>query len=275
VTDQHDFAFISSLMRRHSSIVLEPGKEYLVESRLQPLAQRTGTGSVSGLVAQLQADPDGGLCEQVIDAMTICETSWFRDRIPFEALTEHVLPSLAATDRPRELRIWSAGCASGQEAYSLAMTAHEWLRGAPGWSVSVLATDRSDSLVSRARDGRYSQLDVNRGLPVTALMRYFDRQGAHWRVREEVRDLVEFRRLNLAGPFDGVPVMDVVFLRNVLIYFDLDTKRDVLRKVARILRPGGVLFLGAGETTLHLGAEFEQRAVGGALCYQPARGAAT
>lgn len=273
MTDAQDYAYISDLLRAHSSMVLEPGKEYLVESRLLPLARTAADGSVAGLVAQLQADPNSGLEELVVDAMTITETSWFRDKVPFDALAKRYLPDIAAREKPREVWIWSAGCATGQEVYSLAMTVTDWLREQPMWRATVLGTDRSRKLLERARHGAYSQLEVNRGLPVSALMRYFEREGPHWRICDEVRAVTEFRQLNLAHSFEGMPPMDVVFLRNVLIYFDVPTKRRVLEKVSRVLRPGGLLFLGAGETTLHLSLDFERRDVGGAVCYQVSEGA--
>lgn len=275
MSDQREFAFISDLMRRHSSMVLEPGKEYLLESRLLPLARTAADGSLSGLVAELKRRPDSGLQELVVDAMTISETSWFRDRLPFDALRDHVLPELARTQAPRELHLWSAGCASGQEVYSLAMVVEDWLREHPTWTASILGTDRSRSLLQRAREGTYSQVEVNRGLPIVALTRHFERDGAQWRVSARIRGMVELRQLNLSENLRRLPPMDVIFLRNVLIYFDVDTKREVLRRVAGVLRPGGLLFLGASETTLHLGVNFERCDVGGAVCYRVSGGASS
>jgi chemotaxis protein methyltransferase CheR len=215
------------------------------------------------------------LQELVVDAMTISETSWFRDRLPFDALRDHVLPELARTIAPRELQLWSAACATGQEVYSLAMVVDEWLQEHPMWTARVLGTDRAQSLLDRARTGVYSQLEINRGLPVAALMRHFDRNGTQWRICDRVRRLVELRQINLGGSIRGLPPMDVIFLRNVLIYFDVDTKREVLRRVAEVLRPGGLLFLGASETTLHLGLDFERCDIGGAVCYRVSGGASS
>ncbi|MFL6136498.1 MAG: CheR family methyltransferase [Frankiaceae bacterium] len=265
-----DFDYIAQLVRRRSAIVLEPGKEYLVESRLLPVARRTGDGSVSELVARLRTQPDDGLQHEVVDAMTTNETSWFRDRHPFDALASRILPDLLARRAAqREISIWSAGCSSGQEPYSIAMILHGQMSLHPGWQVSILATDLSREMLAKARAGRYGQLEVNRGLPATMLVSHFDRAGIEWVVKDRLRQLVEFRPLNLAEPVGPVlPRFDVVFLRNVLIYFDHETKRRVLAQVRRVLRPDGYLFLGGAETTLNVDDAFMPVQYDRATCYR-------
>lgn len=265
-----DFAFVSNLVRRRSAIVLEPGKEYLVEARLLPVARKVGADGLGALVNMLQQQPESSpLHGQVIDALTTNETSWFRDRHPFDSVSDHILPEVISEGRPdRTFRIWSAACSSGQEAYSLVMTLNDRLVMHPGWRLDVLATDLSAEILDQARAGVYSQLEVNRGLPAPMLVRHFDRQGAAWRIKDSLRKCVTFRAMNLAAPFPTIPQMDVVMLRNVLIYFNTDTKRQVLAQVRRVLRPGGYLFLGAAETTLNIDESFERVQLGRATGYR-------
>jgi chemotaxis protein methyltransferase CheR len=265
-----DFAFVSSLVRRRSAIVLEPGKEYLVEARLLPVARKVGADGLAGLVSMLQRTPESNpLYGQVIDALTTNETSWFRDRHPFDAITEHVLPKVISDGRPdRTFRIWSAACSSGQEAYSLIMTLNDRLVMHPGWRLDMLATDLSAEILDQAKAGVYSQLEVNRGLPAPMLVRHFERRGAAWQIKDSLRKSVTFRAMNLAQPFPSVPQMDVIMLRNVLIYFDIATKRQVLAQMRRVLRPGGLLFLGAAETTLNLDENYERVQLGRATAYR-------
>jgi chemotaxis protein methyltransferase CheR len=250
------FAYVRELVQRRSAIYLEAGKEYLVESRLQPIVQASGEGTLDRLVARLRSSPEGSLHAQVVEAMTTNETSWFRDRHPYEALESVILPDLlSCRARERRLTVWSAATASGQEAYSIAMVLHERLLDAdPSWDVRVLASDLSEEMVRRTRAGRYSQLEVNRGLPAARLVKHFSRAGTTWQVNEPLRRLVEVRQLNLAAPFPPLPPIDVTFLRNVLIYFQADSRRHILQRVRRVLRPGGYLVLGAAETTLDVDA---------------------
>jgi chemotaxis protein methyltransferase CheR len=268
--DASDFDYIAQLVWRRSAIVLEPGKEYLVESRLTPIARRVGGEAISDLVARLQSHPEDQLHFEVVDAMTTNETSWFRDRLPFDALSAHILPELLEKrSRERRINIWSAGCSSGQEPYSIAMILANGLAMHPGWTTNILATDLSDEMLVKARRGRYGQLEVNRGLPAQMLVSNFERSGMEWEVRETVRQMVEFKPLNLARPFDNVvPSMDVVFLRNVLIYFDTETKKQVLKRVRSVLRPDGYLFLGGAETTLNVDEAFEPVQFDRATCYR-------
>jgi chemotaxis protein methyltransferase CheR len=264
---QSDFAFVSALVRREASIVLAPGKEYLVEARLIPVARLVGAAGVSEFLADLQRRPNPVNQRRIIDALTTNETSWFRDREPFTALTDVVLPELVkARGSTRKIRLWSAASSSGQEAYSLAITLQESLP--PGWSYEIVGSDISTEMIKRAELGEYSQVEVNRGLPASQLVQYFERAGAHWRVTPGLRRNVSFKLMNLTAPLAPMPPFDVIFLRNVLIYFDVATKKTVLRNVARLLRPDGWLFLGAAETTIGIDDNYERVAAGRTSAYR-------
>jgi chemotaxis protein methyltransferase CheR len=264
-----DFDWIAQLVWQRSAIVLEKGKEYLVESRLAPLARKTGAETVSEFVTRLMAKPDSSLISEVIDAMTTNETSWFRDHYPFQAMQSHVLPELTRNrGRQRTLRIWSAGCSSGQEPYSIAMVAQDHFALHPGWAIDIIGSDLSDVMLEKARNARYGQLEVNRGLPVAMLVRHFERLGTEWQLRPEIRRMVTFQNLNLAQPIASMGTFDVIFLRNVLIYFDADTKRGIFEQVKRMLRPDGYLFLGGSETTLNVDPDFEPVMYDRATCYR-------
>ena len=262
-----DFAFVANLVRREAAIVLAPGKEYLVEARLIPVARKVGAAGVSDFLAALQRRPNAEHQRLVIDALTTNETSWFRDREPFTALTDVVLPELVRSRASaRKLRLWSAASSSGQEAYSLAITLQEALP--PGWSYEIIGSDISGEMIRRAEAGEYSQVEVNLGLPASQLVQYFERAGAHWRVVPSLRRNVSFRLMNLTTPLPALGAFDIVFLRNVLIYFDVQTKRTVLRNVARLLRPDGLLFLGAAETTIGIDDNYERVAAGRTSAYR-------
>ncbi len=268
-----DFGYISTLVRQESAIVLEPGKEYLVEARLMPLARRAGVSGVSDIVRRLQQEPRGALRDQVVEAMTTNETSWFRDRVPFTALSDSVLPDLMSKrTTERTLNIWCAACSSGQEPYTIAMLLSD-IPSLAGWRTSILATDLSEEMLTKARAGRYSQLEINRGLPAQLLVRHFERSGAEWAVKAPLKSVVSFRPMNLATQWPTLPAMDVVFLRNVLIYFDVETKRSILERMRRVLRPDGYLFLGAAETTLNVHPAYERVTLNGATVYKLTRGA--
>jgi chemotaxis protein methyltransferase CheR len=264
-----DFDYIRDVVRKQSAIVLEPGKEYLVESRLLPIARDTG-GSIAALVSQMRREPAGVLTAKVVDAMTTNETSFFRDNHPFEALAKHVVPDLVRTRAAeRRLSFWCGASSSGQEPYTIAMVLRDALAGHPGWTTSLLATDLSAEMLARTKAARYSQLEVNRGLPVTMLVKHFDKVGTEWVVKPELRSTVQTRPLNLAVPFPAMGPFDVVFLRNVLIYFDTPTKKAVLDRVRRVLRPGGYLFLGGAETTLTIDDAWERVVLDRATAYRP------
>jgi chemotaxis protein methyltransferase CheR len=264
---QAEFTFVSQLVRKEASIVLAPGKEYLVEARLIPVAREVGAQSVNDFLTELQRRPNPLNQRRIVDALTTNETSWFRDREPFAALTDVVLPELIkARASTRKLRFWSAASSSGQEAYSLAMLLSENLP--PGWNYEIMGTDISTEMVKRAETAEYSQVEVNRGLPASQLVQYFERAGAHWRITPALRRNVSFRLMNLTAPLPALQPFDVVFLRNVLIYFDVAVKRTVLQNVSRLLRPDGWLFLGAAETTIGIDDNYERVAAGRTSAYR-------
>jgi chemotaxis protein methyltransferase CheR len=264
---QTEFSYVSQLVRKEASIVLAPGKEYLVEARLIPVARAVGSPSVTDFLADLQRRPNPINQRKIIDALTTNETSWFRDREPFAALTDVVLPELVkARASSRKVRLWSAASSSGQEAFSLAITMQERLP--PGWNYEIMGTDISTEMVKRAEAAEYSQVEVNRGLPAAQLVQYFERAGAHWRITPQLRRNVSFRLMNLTTPLPAMQPFDVIFLRNVLIYFDVAVKRTVLQNVARLLRPDGWLFLGAAETTIGIDDNYERVAAGRTSAYR-------
>ncbi|MDZ4672895.1 MAG: protein-glutamate O-methyltransferase CheR [Gemmatimonadota bacterium] len=265
-----EFDFLRALIRDRSAIVLDPGKEYLVESRMLPLLRSERLGSIAALVAALRAAPRGELERKVVEAMTTNETSWFRDVHPFNALRSDFLPALlTARAAERKLRFWSTACSSGQEAYSLTITLAEYFPQLRDWDVQILATDLSREMVERAQQGRYGQLEINRGLPAPHVVRYFERQGVHWQVKPELRRLVRARQINLIEAWPALPRFDVILLRNVLIYFDLETKRGILRRARQALRPDGVLFLGSAETTFMVDDGWERLSTSGSVAYRP------
>lgn len=254
-----DFAFVCRLVRDRSAIVLEAGKEYLVEARLTPVARKYQLGSLGELVARLRSPAEQELRTRVVEAMVTTETSFFRDLAPFEGLRKTVLPELiAARGTERRLNVWSAACSSGQEPYSAAILLRDHFPELAAWRVSILATDLSADILAKAREGLYSQVEANRGLPAAALVKHFRQEGSGWRVSDEVRRAVEFREMNLTRLWPALPKMDVVLLRNVMIYFDVDTKRAILSRVAKVLRPDGYLILGAAETTMNLDDSFRR-----------------
>jgi chemotaxis protein methyltransferase CheR len=266
-----DFTFVTQMVRQRSSIDLKPGKEYLVESRLAPIARSLGA-DLGGLVSRLRHG-DEPLRESVVDALTTNETSFFRDARPFDTFVEHLLPEVVTDARGHQVTIWSAACSSGQEAYSLAMLLLEWKAAHPGWTARIIGTDISPTMVERARAATYSQIEVNRGMRAPYLVKYFDQVGREWVVRQPVRELCRFERGNLALPAMNVPTCDIVFLRNVLIYFDVETKRTVLSNVRKVLRPGGFLVLGGAESTLNLDGAFQRMELGKAVVFRHTGGA--
>jgi len=259
------FTFVADLVRSRSAIHLAPGKEYLVESRLLPLARRRGV-SVDEYVRSQRTRPDQLESEMIVEALTTNETSWFRDALPFQSLTDHILPEVTSRLLPAApLRIWSAACSTGQEPYSIAMVLRERLGTR---RAEITATDLSNEVLDKAKSGLYSQLEVNRGLPVTYLVKHFTKSGAQWQIADDVRSMVRFSKHNLlSAPPAGGP-FDIVFLRNVLIYFDVEVKRDILRRLRPQMRPGGFLVLGAAETTVGIDDAWTRVQVGRSSIYQ-------
>jgi chemotaxis protein methyltransferase CheR len=264
-----EFDYIRRLVLDQSAIVLEEDKQYLAESRLWPLARREGFDSISSLVGCLATRRSDGLHRKVVEAMTTNETSFFRDFHPFEALRKSILPELLLKRASnKELSFWSAACSSGQEPYSLVLLLQEHFPILTGWSLRIIATELSTEMLARARVGRYSQLEVNRGLPASLLVKYFRQHGSEWQIREDLRDRVEFLVLNLAEPWLLLPPMDVILLRNVLIYFGVETKKRILTRVRQLLKPDGFLFLGGAETTFNLDDAFERVQFDRTICYR-------
>jgi chemotaxis protein methyltransferase CheR len=269
ITDTN-FKFIQDFARDTAAIVLEPGKEYLVESRLAPIARQTGFNTLDDFINQLRTDPKATLFhEQVIDAITTNETSFFRDFHPFEALRHHVLPRLIEQRAGvKRLKIWSAASSTGQEIYTIAMIILEHFPQLRDWDVSILGTDLSPTVLAQAKEGVYSQLEVNRGLPAPFLMKYFTQVGDKWAIKEDVKKLAEFRQMNLVKPWPILPVFDVVFIRNVMIYFDVESKKGILKRIRQCLQPQGYLFLGTAETTLNIDPELMPAVLGKTTVYQ-------
>jgi chemotaxis protein methyltransferase CheR len=242
-----DLEQVSVLVARESGVVLGEEKGYLIRSLLAPLAEGHG-GTLGSLLEHVEADHTGALAQEIVEALLNHETWFFRDPKVFDTLAHDVLPELASRGR-FPIRVWSAGCASGQEPYSVAMAIEERLPRLLD-HVEVWASDLSERALARARDGRYTQLEVNRGLPASLLVRHFEEDGEDWRVRAALKERVRFGRLNLAAPWPPLPEMDVILIRNVLMYFGEETRVEVLERVHRLLRPDGYLFLGAAEGTL-------------------------
>jgi len=270
---EEDFEYLRELMRLRAAIVLDRGKEYLALSRLEPVARDHGLTTVSELVGRLrQRELTSALHDQVIDALTTNETTFFRDYNPWESLRTLVLPELLKRkERTRTLAIWSAGCSSGQEPYSIAMSIREHFPELLTWQLSIFGTDISASVLARARRGRYGQLEVNRGLPAHLLVRHFTRAGMEWEIEEPIRRMVRFERHNLNGTWPSMPPFDLVLMRNVMIYFEMEAKRRVLAKMHGQLAPHGYLLLGASETTYSLSDEFIREPDGRTAWYRPVR----
>jgi chemotaxis protein methyltransferase CheR len=246
-----DFDYVRGIVRQHSAIALDDNKAYLAETRLVALANQEGISSVSELVARLRVDPAHPLRQKVVEAMTTNETSFFRDIHLFDAIQRFLFPELVRSRaRTRNLRIWSAACSTGQEPYSLAMLLRDHFSDLQSWQVSIQASDLSTEVLDRARAGKYSQLEVNRGIPAHLLIRYFERHGLYWSVVPNIKQMIQFKVINLIDQWPTMVPMDLIMLRNVLIYFDTESKRRVLDRMAELLAPDGYLILGASETTL-------------------------
>jgi chemotaxis protein methyltransferase CheR len=264
-----EFDFVRQLVHARAAITLEPGQEYLVESRLGTCARTEGFGTLPALIDRLRRGPDDDLHRRAVEAMTNNETLFFRDPRPFAMLKNAILPELVARRAAtRRLHIWSAACSTGQEPYSLAILLEEQLPSLAGWDVRVLATDISRAALARARAGRYTQFEIDRGVPPRFLARYFARQGNTWEVGAVLRRRLAYEELNLAHPWPGFPPFDLIVMRNVLIYLDGATRKQILARAARALSPGGYLMLGGSETLAGADADFEGVSFDGAGCYR-------
>ncbi len=252
-----DFDFISAMLKKRSGLVLSRDKMYLLESRLNPVARRYRLANLEALVGEVRRGTNMRLVDDVVESMTTNESFFFRDIRPFDQFRENVLPALLDARRAcRKIRIWSAACSSGQEPYSLAMILAEAAEQLRGWKVEIVATDLSREMLAKARAGVYSQFEVQRGLPVRMLVKYFQQDGDKWTIAPELRAMVNYREYNLLDELTMLGRFDVIFCRNVLIYFDQETKSTVLGRVSSILEEDGYLFLGGAETVLGVSSAF-------------------
>ena len=263
-------AFLATFLKRRSGVVVDQSKAYLIEARLLPVMRQRAIPDFEALVERVRSSRDPALEQDVLNAMMTHETSFFRDRSPFETV-RRILPDLLRRRAvSRHLVLWSAAASSGQEAYSLAMLMNEHFRDSlAGWSVRILATDFSEPVLTRARQGLYSDLEVARGLPAELRDRYFVRLQGKWSISHDCRRFVEFRRMNLLDPWQGVPPCDIAFLRNVLIYFDIPTRLSILEKMRKTVRPDGALFLGGAETMLGVCDTYDRVEGAGCSYYRP------
>jgi chemotaxis protein methyltransferase CheR len=251
-----DYEFLRRLLKERSGLDLSADKQYLVESRLIPLARRAGLPGIAELVAKIKTGAEA-LTSDVVEAMTTNETFFFRDKIPFDHLREAILPALAqARASRRALRIWCAASSTGQEPYSIAMCVKEFA-GLSGWRVEIVATDLSQEVLEKSKAGIYSQFEVQRGLPIHMLVKYFTQTGELWQLNADIRAMVQHRQLNLLQDFSHLGTFDLIFCRNVLIYFDQDTKVGIFDRLARMLESDGVLALGAAESVVGISDAFK------------------
>ena len=257
-----DYDYLRKLLKERSGLVLSADKQYLVESRLLPLARKAGAAGLSELVSRLKESHAEALVIDVVEAMTTNESFFFRDKLPFDLFRDTIMPALlAARAAHRRIRIWCAAASTGQEPYSLAMALKEMAASVAGWRIEIIATDLSGEVLEKAKAGIYSQFEVQRGLPIQLLIKYFTQIGDTWQIAPEIRAMVQFRPLNLLNDFAQLGTFDIVFCRNVLIYFDQDTKIDVFERICRSTERDGYLVLGAAETV-----------VGLTDCFQPVAG---
>jgi chemotaxis protein methyltransferase CheR len=253
-----DYDFLRKRLKERSGLVLSADKQYLVESRLLPVARKAGFAGLGELVDALRLGNAEALMTEVVEAMATNESYFFRDKIPFDQFRSTIMPALlAARQNTRTIRIWCAAASTGQEPYSLAMSLREMGRELAGWHIEIAASDLSNEVLEKARQGVYSQFEVQRGLPIQLLIKYFAQAGDVWQIAPEIRAMVKFRQLNLLSDLSVMGRFDLIFCRNVLIYFDQQTKIDVLNRLARITASEGYLVLGSAETVVGLTDSFK------------------
>jgi chemotaxis protein methyltransferase CheR len=252
-----DYEYLRKFLKDRSGLDLSADKQYLVESRLIPLARKAGLAGIDELVAQIK-NGSTAIASEVVEAMTTNETFFFRDKLPFDHLRDTVMPEmLQARASRRSLRIWCAASSTGQEPYSIAMCLKEMGAQLSGWRVEIIATDLAQSVLEKCKAGIYSQFEVQRGLPIQMLVKYFKQTGEMWQLNPDIRAMTQFRQLNLLQDFAHLGTFDIVFCRNVLIYFDQDTKINVFKRLAKVMEPDGFLALGAAETVVGLTDAFK------------------
>jgi chemotaxis protein methyltransferase CheR len=256
---QEEFDYLRDMLKARSGLVLGDEKRYLLESRLMPVAREIGLESLSGLVSNLKTDDSDELREKITQAMTINESFFFRDKSPFENFKNIMAPALLASSRAasRNMRIWCAASSTGQEPYSLAILIKEMSSQFAGWNIQIIGTDLSEEVLEKAKSGLYSQFEVQRGLPVQLMVKYFQQTGSMWQIDSSIRSMVTYKHFNLLEDYAPLGMFDVIFCRNVLIYFDAPTKSDMLGRMAKRMRPDGYLVLGAAETVIGISEEFK------------------
>jgi chemotaxis protein methyltransferase CheR len=247
-----DYEYLRKLLKDHSGLDLSADKQYLIESRLLPLSRKCGVPGIGELVQKMKAG-SSSIIAQVVEAMTTNETFFFRDKVPFEHFRDTIIPEvLKARANRKSVRIWCAAGSTGQEPYSLAMSLKEMGAALAGWRIEIIATDLSTEVLEKSKSGVYSQFEVQRGLPIQLLVKYFKQNGEFWQIGPELRAMVQHRQLNLLHDFSQLGVFDVIFCRNVLIYFDQDTKINIFGRLAKAMEGDGFLVLGAAETVVGL-----------------------
>jgi chemotaxis protein methyltransferase CheR len=248
-----EFDWLRAFLKQQSGLVLTSEKQYLIESRLLPVARKAGLASLSALISKIKEPGQSMLAATVVEAMTTNESFFFRDKTPFEHFTDTMLPKmLEARARERRLRIWCAAASTGQEPYSLAMCLKDAEAKLAGWRVEILGTDLSTDVLEKAKAGVYTQFEVQRGLPINHLLKYFTQIGDTWQINSNMRSMVQYRKLNLLENFSSLGQFDIIFCRNVLIYFDNKTKVEILERMAKMMPADGYLVLGAAETVVGL-----------------------
>lgn len=253
-----DFELISGLLKQRSGLILPPDKVYLLESRLTPIAHKRGLETLDDLVQEIRTKKTEDLLIEVTEAMTTNESFFFRDNKPFDLFRDFVMPQLLESRAAKKkIRIWCAAASTGQEPYSLAIILKEMQAKLAGWDIEIIGTDLSQEVLEKAKIGLFSQFEVQRGLPIQMLIKYFNQVGEQWQISEEIRNMVKFRKFNLLDPYTLLGTFDVIFCRNVLIYFDQPTKTEVLERMRKLLPDDGTLFLGAAETVLGITDKFK------------------
>jgi chemotaxis protein methyltransferase CheR len=267
IISPENYAFLQRYIYQESGIVIDAGKNYLLESRLLPIVKQEKLTTLNDLCNLLRATAPIGLRSRVVESMTTNETLFFRDLPVFEALQQHILPKLVESRRDsKRISIWSAAASSGQEAYSIAMLLQDM--NLEGWRIQILGTDLNQQILDKAAAGRYLQIEVNRGLPAKYLIKHFTRAGLDWQISNKLRSMVTFQQFDLRNQMRTHGPFDLVFCRNVLIYFDVDTKRKILASLRQAMASKALLALGAAETTINLDNNFQRVTFGGAAFYQ-------
>lgn len=266
------FDYLRTFLRARTGNVIDESKQYLVVARLMPIVKQRSIPSLDTLVDRLKAGDDKRLEADVLNAMMIHETSFFRDKTPFETLRHLITEVLPRRSAHKNLTFWSCACSTGQEPFSIAMLLNEHFADLLStWRIRIIATDISADVLDRAREGIFSSLETNRGLPPALLKKYFSPLRGRWSIGQECRKLVEFRCLNLNEPWPALPFFDFVFLRNVMLYFDVPTRAGLVQKVRRVLKPDGAMFLGGAETLIGIDTGYDRVTGSGCSYYRPKR----